>query len=126
MTKLAAQYEQFAVALTRLTEALALPPSDIIRDSAIQRFEFTVDLAWKTLKTYLEVKKGMVCASPKECFREAYRQGIVAYEDAWLDLVDTRNETSHTYDQQMAEKVFLKLPDAVAHLEKLLAALADR
>ena len=57
MTKLSAQQEQLAGALSRLKEALNLPKSDIVRDSAIQRFEFTMDLAWKTVKTFLEEKR---------------------------------------------------------------------
>jgi len=71
MTKQEAQLAQFKKALSRLNEALAAPKSDIVRDSAIQRFEFTIDMAWKLVKTCLEEKYGIVCQAPKECFREA-------------------------------------------------------
>ncbi|MDP3244670.1 MAG: HI0074 family nucleotidyltransferase substrate-binding subunit [bacterium] len=119
MTKLEAQTKQFVTALRRLKEALALPKSDIVRDSAIQRFEFTLDLAWKTLKTFLEEKKGVVCASPKECFREAYRQGVIKYEEEWMEIVDMRNETVHTYNEETAKKIYSQLPDALKHFETL-------
>ncbi len=77
MSKLEALLNQFQNALARFREVLDMPENDVVRDSAIQRFEFTLDLSWKTLKALLEVQKGIVCASPKECFREAYRQGIL-------------------------------------------------
>jgi nucleotidyltransferase substrate binding protein (TIGR01987 family) len=120
MTKLEAQSKQFERALLRLDEALAEPKTDIVRDSAIQRFEFTLDLGWKTLKTFLEDKKGIVCASPKECFREAYRQSVVGYENEWLKLVDMRNETVHTYNEETAEKIYLELKGAMKYFRELL------
>lgn len=123
MTKLEAQIKQFEKALERLGQALREPKTDIVRDSAIQRFEFTLDLGWKTLKTFLEDKKGIVCASPKECFREAYRQGITGYEEEWLKFVDMRNETVHTYNEETAEKIFGELKGALARFGELLEAI---
>lgn len=123
MEKFNAQLEQFQKALSRLKEALQAPKSTIVRDSAIQRFEFTLDLAWKTLKTHLEAQKGIVCTSPKECFREAYRQGIIVYNDEWLDLVDKRNETVHTYNEEKAEQIFLILPRAAELFQELAQAM---
>ncbi len=123
MTKFDAQKEQLTTALTRLKEVLAQPKTDITRDSAIQRFEFTLDLSWKATKTFLEEKKGVVCASPKECFREAYRQGIITYEEAWLHFVDMRNETVHTYNEVVAEQIYGQLPSVVKHVDELLNAL---
>lgn len=123
MDKLTASIEQFEKALTRLNEALALKETDIIRDSAIQRFEFTLDLSWKVLKTYLEDQKGIICKSPKECFREAYKQGVIEYEDDWLKLVDLRNETSHTYNEEYAKAIYKELPAAAEHFAVLLKAV---
>ena len=69
ITKLEAVTKQFEEALSRFREVLQMPKTDVIRDSAIQRFEFTLDLAWKTVKAFLEEKKGIRCTSPKDCFR---------------------------------------------------------
>lgn len=99
--------------------------TDITRDSAIQRFEFTIDLGWKAIKAFLEEQKGIVCASPKECFREAYRQKIIEYDEVWLKLVDMRNETVHTYKEEIAEKLYAELPDALEHFKKLLGAIKN-
>ena len=97
--------------------------NDVVRDSAIQRFEFTFDLAWKTVKTYLGGQKGVVCDSPKDCIREAYAQGLIAYDDAWLAMTDMRNETVHTYNEEVAEKIYARLPDALQKYQTLLELL---
>ncbi|MEW6680627.1 MAG: HI0074 family nucleotidyltransferase substrate-binding subunit [bacterium] len=123
MNKLIAITEQFKKAFNRFKEVLDMPKTEIVRDSSIQRFEFTMDLAWKTLKAFLEEKKGIVCASPKECFREAYRQGMIGYDEDWLKFVDMRNETVHTYREEMAEKIYNELPNVLIHLEALLATI---
>lgn len=125
MNKFTAQLQQFERAIQRLEEALRLEKNDIVRDSAIQRFEFTFDLAWKTIKTYLGEQKGVMCASPKDCIRAAYAQGLIAYDDAWLTLTDMRNETVHTYNEEIAEKIYARLPDALQKYQTLLASLKD-
>ncbi len=125
MTKLEATIKQFESALTRFREVMTAPKNDIVRDSAIQRFEFTLDLSWKMIKAFLEEKKGVVCASPKECFREAYRQGLIEYSDEWIKFVDMRNETVHTYKEKVAEKIYAHLATALKHFEILLMAIKE-
>ena len=117
MTKFTATTEQFKKALKNFKEVLGVPKSAIVRDSAIQRFEFTLDLSWKTAKAFLEERKGIICASPKDCFREAYRQGLIEYDEDWIRFVDMRNETVHTYKEEMAEKIYSQLPEALKHFE---------
>ena len=126
MTKQDAQLAQFAKALTRLNEALAAPKSDIVRDSAIQRFEFTIDMAWKLVKTCLEEKYGVVCQSPKECFRSAYNQKLLEYDEFWLELVDMRNQTSHTYKEEIAQSVYERLPKAAQYMAKLIEVVGQK
>lgn len=123
MSKLEAVIKQFEQALKRLDEVLKEPKNAIIRDSAIQRFEFSLDLAWKSVKAFLEEKKGITCSSPKDCFREAYRQGLIEYDDAWIRYVDMRNETVHTYKEEIADKIYSELPAVLKHLDGLLKAL---
>ena len=123
MSKFEAITAQLIQAIIRLEEVLKLNPSDVVKDSAIQRFEFSLDLAWKTLKAYLEEKKGVLVNSPKEAFREAYRQGIIEYEDNWLTMVDLRNQTVHTYNQDLADKIYSQLPDFLPLFKFLLTKL---
>lgn len=125
MTKLEAAIGQFENALTRLKEVLNEPKTDIVRDSAIQRFEFTLDISWKMLKALLEEKQGIICASPKECFREAYRQKVIDYDEDWIRFVDMRNETVHTYKEEIAERIYNQLPDALKHFEVLFFRIKD-
>lgn len=119
MNKFEAIIQQYEKTVIRFREVLSLPKTDIIRDSAIKRFELTFDLSWKLLKAFLEEKKGVVCNSPKECFREAYRQGIIEYDESWLKFVDMRNETVHIYREEIADEVYNQLPDVLKHLEDL-------
>lgn len=123
MTKLEVTLKQFENALIRFKEVLNIQKTDVIRDSAIQRFEFTLDLSWKMLKTFIEDKKGVVCSSPKECFREAYHSGIIEYDDEWIKFVDMRNETVHTYNEKIAERIYAELPNVLKHFEILLTAV---
>ena len=85
--------------------------SSIQRDAAIQRFEYTVEAVWKCLKTFLEVHEGLTCASPKTCFREAKRVGMISESQCELALkmVDDRNRTAHTYQVEVAKLIYAQL-----------------
>lgn len=95
MTKLDSTLSQFQRAIKRLDQVLKEQKSDIVRDSAIQRFEFTFDLSWKLIKAFLDEQRGIICHSPKECFRQACKQKIIDYDEFWLEMTDYRNQTSH-------------------------------
>lgn len=123
MTKYDLQLEQFEKAVDRLSEVLNLPKTDIARDSAIQRFEFCLDLSWKVLQTYLKDNKGVVSNSPKDTFREAYQNSLISYSEDWIKLVDLRNETVHTYNEETAENVYKELPSALEKFQEILAVL---
>lgn len=123
MTKYDLQLEQLKKATDRLNEVLSLPKTEITRDSAIQRFEFCLDLSWKTLQTYLKDNKGVVSNSPKDTFREAYQNNLISYSEDWIKLVDLRNETVHTYNEETAENVYKELPSALEKFQEILAVL---
>jgi len=105
--------------LLKLEEVLSLEKSEINRDSAIKRFEIAFDIAWKTLKTYLEEKYGIICKSPKGCIREAFTQGLIEYNDDWLKIVDLRNSTAYIYSEYMADEVYEELPKVLVYLKTL-------
>lgn len=110
MTKFNSLYEDFSKALVRLEEILKEEKTDIVRDSAIKRFEIAFDLAWKTLKSYLENFHNITAASPRNCFREAFKIGIINYDEYWIKLTLTRNYTTHVYKENPAENVYKELP----------------
>mgnify|MGYP001575611545 FL=1 len=122
MTKSQALQQQFNDALKRFEEVLQEEKTDFIRDSAIKRFELVFDLAWKALKAFLE-KRGVKCVSPRTCFREAYHQGLIEYDEIWMKMVDERNYTAHVYKEVLAERIYKELPEALSAFKKLAEAL---
>ena len=123
MTKAEAQIKQLEKATARLAEVLDMEKNTINRDASIQRFEFTFDLAWKTLKEYLMDYLKIRCASPKKCFREAYRQSVIEYEQDWNNMADDRNATAHMYKEELADAVYVKLPGYLELIQALLKKL---
>ena len=105
---LAIKQQAFEKALIQLEKVLTQPPSEYIRDAAIQRFEFTYELAWKTLQAYLATID-ITVLSPKETLKIACQQGLLTDANAWTELHMKRNLTSHTYDEKLAESVYLYL-----------------
>lgn len=122
MKKLQALSQEFNGAVTRLEEVLKEPKTEFMRDSAIKRFELSFDLSWKLIKAFIE-KKGVSCVSPMGCFKEAYCQGLIEYEEIFVELTETRNKTVHTYDENLAERIYEDLPKALAAFRKLGEAL---
>jgi nucleotidyltransferase substrate binding protein (TIGR01987 family) len=120
MSKLEAVIKQFKRALERFEEILKEDKNEIVRDAAIQRFEFTFDLAWKVIKAILEEEKGTVCASPKECFKEAYRNKLLDYDNFWLKMTDLRNKTTHFYKEETANEVYEVFPEVLVYFKKIL------
>lgn len=95
-------FSEFANAVMRLEEALAQPKNEFIRDSVIQRFEFCVELAWKSGKKAM----GTITASPKDVIREMAQSGYIDNVELWLISIDMRNLSSHTYKEDLAEQVY--------------------
>jgi nucleotidyltransferase substrate binding protein (TIGR01987 family) len=123
MTKLEASIRMLLGAVQRLQEVLQVPLTDIVRDSAVKRFEISMDVAWKAVKAFLEERHGIACNSAKHCFREAFKQGLINYDERWLELIDLRNEAAHIYDVAGADRVYANLPDALKHLTDLAARI---
>lgn len=119
MTKLEAVKKQYFSAVERFEKVLKEKKTDIIRDSAVQRFEFTFDLSWKLIKAFLEEEKGIKCVSPKECFREAFRQALIDYNEFWTKITDLRNRAIHTYGEKFADELYKKLPKILKLFQQL-------
>lgn len=126
MTKFHSLLEDFFAAVDRLDEVLREKKTDIVRDSAIKRFELCFELAWKTAKAFLEEEHSTTCVSPRNCFREAFRVRLIEHEAVWLDLTSDRNYTAHTYNQKLAEKIYADLPKALEAFKTLLTKLREQ
>jgi len=122
--KSASLREDFAAAINRLKQALALPKDDIVRDSAIQRFEISFELCWKFLKAHLEEEHNASCTSPRTCFRAAFKNGVLDNDPFWIDLTVLRNYTVHTYSESLADYVYARLPEAALRFQAVLDAVS--
>lgn len=123
MDKSDIQLDELKRAIRRLREALDLPKSDIIRDSVIQRFEFTVELSWKALQRYLKASGISESLTPKNTFREAAKLGVVSDPEAWIRFIDARNLASHTYKESLAEEVYARALTLPPFAEELVLAM---
>ncbi|MGH2522880.1 MAG: HI0074 family nucleotidyltransferase substrate-binding subunit [Anaerolineales bacterium] len=112
----------FESALARLIDALAQPKTEWTRDASIQRFEFTVELAWKSIMRFAQ-REGIECVSPRQAFRAAFKLGWVDDDQVWLAMLDDRNLTSHTYNETTAEELYTRLPSYRTGLSQLLERL---
>src|SRR5688500_8775280 len=95
--KLKDSLQNLQKALTKLEEAVATPrTSPLVAEGTIQRFEFVIELFWKTLKRALEFE-GRISKTPRESLKEAFQVGWLKNETVWLGMLDCRNLTSHLY-----------------------------
>lgn len=93
----ALQRELFEKALDRLGEVLAMDESDVVRDSIIQRFEFTFEMAWKTLFRFLTDKGERVAAKAWDVLPMAFESLLIEDAETWDRMRSYRNESSHEY-----------------------------
>lgn len=116
---MAVSITEYEKALSSLEKALTEPKTDITRDASIQRFEFCVELAWKTAKKVT----GTSTTPPKQVIREMAQAGFIDDVQLWLEAIDQRNLSSHTYNQELAEKVYLFIQKFLPHAKQLLQKL---
>ena len=103
----------FHNAMSRLKEGVQKwdEADDLARDGLIQRFEFTFELAWKTLKTCFEEEGLIGLNSPKTVLREAYAAGLLKSEELWLAMLQDRNSTAHIYSEQVAVQICRRIQE---------------
>lgn len=126
MSRAAEKTAQLQSAVSRLKEAIAeyeQTHSQAVRDGAIQRFEFSAELAWKATQDYLEEQGYLDVHSPKAVMRKAYLEGLVTDEQGWLSLLDARNKTSHLYDDIVVDQIYQQIQGTYL---PLLDALMER
>ena len=113
-------YTDFRKALERLKEALDedLSKGNIIVDGAIQRFEFTFELAWKLAKAMLNYN-GLEADSPRPVIKEAFKANIIKDGQSWIDMLEDRNKTSHIYDEAQAVGIYNKIKENHFELFKI-------
>lgn len=100
------RFDNYKRALYQLTLAVQLlqqrPLSDLEQQGLIQGFEFTHELAWNVLKDYLELEGIQGLIGSRSTVREAFKRGLIRDGEAWMDMIEKRNLSSHTYNQDVA------------------------
>lgn len=99
----------FNQAFDQLKEAVELarqrPLSKLEEQGLIQAFEYTHELAWNTLKDFLENRGARDLYGSKDVTREAFKRGLIENGEVWMDMIKNRNLTSHTYDESTAAAI---------------------
>ena len=82
---------------------------EILKEGLIQRFEYTHQLAWNVKKDYAEYQGNNEMSGSRDATREAFKMGLIADAEGWMDMIKSRNETSHTYNEDTANAIILKI-----------------
>ncbi|HAU66753.1 TPA: nucleotidyltransferase [Candidatus Uhrbacteria bacterium] len=119
----------FEHALISLEEVLQLPKTSVVRDSAIQRFEYTYELGIKMLKRILEQVESAKASVDELGFKDLIRlgaeKGFIKNPESWFAYRESRNITSHAYDQDKAESIYLILPAFATDARLLFSQLQE-
>ncbi len=99
------RFENFEKAFRTLERTVAIEhPSEAERGGLIQFFEMAFELAWRTLKDYLEAD-GFQVSSPREVLKQAFQSEIIKDGHTWIEALDDRNLAAHTYNEETAQKI---------------------
>ncbi len=103
------RFDNYGLALKQLNSAVRLSDerelSDLELQGLIQSFEYTHELAWNTLKDFLEDRGNQGLYGSKDATREAFKYGLIENGDIWMDMIKSRNRTSHTYNKDTAKEI---------------------
>ncbi|BCZ98662.1 TPA: nucleotidyltransferase [Legionella pneumophila] len=113
MTNIDVRWQQrlnnYARALQQLSLAVNLtqtrPLSDLEKQGLIQTFEFTHELAWNVMKDYFFFQGNSAITGSRDATRESFNKGLIKEGEIWMDMIKSRNQTSHTYNQSVADEI---------------------
>lgn len=112
-------------ALDSLKRGYKENPSELERDGLIQRFEYTVELCWKTSRKVL-LANGIDSDTPKNIVRELGQLGWIDNPETWIDYINKSNETSHIYNEEVALRIFSVIKQFILDAEKLSQTLEGK
>lgn len=129
MDKFQIKLNNYKNALSRLHESLKEAETNnslTVRDGVIQRFEFTSELAWKTIREYLLTQEITDINSPKSVMSEAYNNRLITNDTGWLQILRDRNSTSHIYDEEDAAEIYKRIAfEHILLFDELLDVLVN-
>lgn len=103
------RYKNYTKALAQLVSALDKydeTAESLIKEGVLQRFEFTHELAWKVMKDYLEYEGYQGITGSRTASRMSFSLGLITDGQTWMNMLESRNRTVHTYDEQVLEREF--------------------
>jgi nucleotidyltransferase substrate binding protein (TIGR01987 family) len=107
------RFSNYQKALQQLSRAVELsrqrPLSEIEKQGLIKAFEFTHELAWNVMKDYFEYQGNTSITGSRDATREAFRRNLIADGEGWMEMIQSRNKTSHTYNQEVADEMAAKV-----------------
>lgn len=113
--------EDLKNANNRLKEVYRLEPTQPHQDAAIKRFEFTFELSWKLMQEANEYL-GKPSSGPKPSIRTAAEKEVIDNPEAWLEFLEARNLTSHTYKQPLAKQIYERVINFPPLVDSLIAS----
>ncbi len=125
------RFNNYKKALAKLQDAVneLLEQGDAMKDleveGMIQRFEFTYELAWNTIKDFYEDQGESGIQGSKDAFRMAFQRGLTHDGQIWMDMIEVRKLTVHTYDETISDNVSEKIKDQYIHLFNQLQSKLD-
>lgn len=109
------RFNHYQKALQQLSSAVKLsqqrPLSELEEQGLIQAFEFTHELAWNVMKDYFEYQGNTSITGSHDATREAFRRTLITDGEGWMEMIQSRNKTSHTYNQEVADEISAKVTD---------------
>ncbi len=111
------RFSNFNKALKKLSEAIDYVKKnpkeelldEILKEGIIQRFEYTHELAWNVMKDFLLEIGDVTLYGSKDATREAFKAELIKDGDVWMEMIKSRNKTSHTYNEETAQEIYLKI-----------------
>lgn len=83
--------------------------NELEEQGLIQRFEFTHELAWNVIKDYFEYQGNTSITGSRDASREAFNRGLIEDGEGWMEMIKSRNQSSHTYNEEVADRIIQKI-----------------
>ena len=107
------RFNNYKKALLTLKSAIDLSYkrelSDLEKQGMIQGFEFTHELCWKTIKDFINEKGNQNIYGSKDATREAFNLDLISNGENWMEMIESRNQSSHTYNIEVADEIVKKI-----------------
>ena len=121
------RFANYGKALSQLSKFIEKKElNELEEQGLIQSFEYTHELAWNTLKDFLESRGNEKIYGSKDTTRKAFELNLIENGEVWMDMIQSRNETSHTYNEKISKKISQNIAEKYySEFKKLYLKLED-